>query len=212
MTMVPINVSAIDSYLEAMWALGGTDLHLTAGAPPLVRVDGRLHPLPDQPALRPEETAQLILGVLTDDLSSQFRREKEVDFSFSWHGQTRFRANVYYQQGTMAMALRAIPYRIPTMEELGLPPVMEHFANLPQGLVLVTGPTGSGKSTTQASMIDYINQNRELPHPHDRGPDRVRAHAQALRGQPARGRLRHRLVRPRAALRAARRPRRHPRR
>ena len=161
MTMVPINVSAIDTYLESMWALGGTDLHLTAGAPPLVRLDGRLFPLPDQPALRAEETAQLILGVLTDDLSSQFRREKEVDFSFSWHGQTRFRANVYYQQGTMAMALRAIPYRIPTMEELGLPPIMEHFAHLPQGLILVTGPTGSGKSTTQASVIDFINQNRE---------------------------------------------------
>ncbi len=99
--------------------------------------------------------------MLTEDLSSQFRREKEVDFSFSWHGQTRFRANVYYQQGTMAMALRAIPYRIPTMEELGLPPIMEHFAHLPQGLILVTGPTGSGKSTTQASVIDFINQNRE---------------------------------------------------
>jgi twitching motility protein PilT len=158
--MVPINVSAIDSYLEAMWGLGGTDLHLTAGAPPLVRVDGRLFPIPDLAPLRAEETAQLILGVLTDELSSQFRREKEVDFSFSWHGQTRFRANVYYQQGTMAMALRAIPYRIPTMEELGLPPIMEHFAHLPQGLILVTGPTGSGKSTTQASVIDFINQNR----------------------------------------------------
>ncbi len=162
MTMVPIDVSAIDAYLEAMWALGGTDLHLTAGAPPLARVDGRLVPLANQPALRAEETAQLILSVLTDDLSSQFRREKEVDFSFSWQRQTRFRANVYYQQGTMAMALRAIPYRIPTMEELGLPPIMEYFAHLPQGLVLVTGPTGSGKSTTQASVIDFINETREL--------------------------------------------------
>ena len=168
-----------------------------------MRVDGKLVPLPDEPALRAEETAQLILGVLTDDSEPQFRREKEVDFSFSWHDQTRFRANVYYQQGTIAMALRAIPFRIPTFEELGLPPIMEYFANLPQGLLLVTGPTGSGKSTTQASVIDFINANRRVPHPHDRGPDRVRAPAQALRGQPARGRLRHRLVRARAALRAA---------
>ncbi len=161
MTMVPIDVSAIDQYLEGMWGLGATDLHITAGAPPLVRVDGRLFPMPDRTPLRSEETAQVILSVLTEDLKQQFRRDKEVDFSFSWQGQTRFRANVFYQQGTIAMALHAIPFDIPSMEQLGLPPVMEHFANLPQGLVLVTGPTGSGKSTTQASIIDYINQNRE---------------------------------------------------
>jgi twitching motility protein PilT len=161
MTMVPIDISAIDRYLEGMWALGATDLHITADAPPLVRVDGRLFAMPDQTPLRSEETAQIILSVLTEDLKQQFRRDKEVDFSFSWQGQTRFRANVFYQQGTIAMALRSIPYAIPTMEQLGLPPVMEHFANLPQGLLLVTGPTGSGKSTTQASIIDYINQHRE---------------------------------------------------
>jgi twitching motility protein PilT len=160
MTMVPLNVSAIDRYLQALWERGGTDLHLTAGAPPLVRVDGRMLPL-DEPELSGEDCAQLILSVLNEDLSSQLRREKEVDFSFSWHDQTRFRANCYFQQGTMAMALRAIPFRIPSFEELGLPPVIEYFANLPQGLVLVTGPTGSGKSTTQASVIDFINEHRE---------------------------------------------------
>jgi twitching motility protein PilT len=161
MTMVPLNVSAIDRYLEALWAVGATDLHFTAGAPPLVRVDGRLVPLADEKALSAEECAQLILSVLNDDLSSQLRREKEADFSFSWQDQTRFRGNAYFQQGTLAMALRAIPYRIPTFEELGLPPVMEYFANLPQGLLLCTGPTGSGKSTTQASVIDFINTHRE---------------------------------------------------
>ena len=103
----------------------------------------------------------------------------------------------------MAMALRAIPYRIPTLEELGLPPIMEHFANLPQGLVLVTGPTGSGKSTTLASMIDCINQNRECHILTIEDPIEYVHHAQALGGEPARGRLRHRLVRTGAALRAA---------
>jgi len=161
MTMVPLNVSAIDRYLEAMWSLGATDLHFTAGAPPLVRVDGRLIPLADEKVLAADECAQLVLSVLNDDLSAELRREKETDFSFSWQDQTRFRGNAYFQQGTIAMALRAIPYRIPTFEELGLPPVMEYFANLPQGLLLCTGPTGSGKSTTQASVIDFINTHRE---------------------------------------------------
>jgi twitching motility protein PilT len=161
MTMMPLNVSAIDRYLEALWAMGGTDLHFTAGAPPLVRIDGRLVPLPDEKILNAEECANLVLSVLNDDLSSELRREKEADFSFSWQDQTRFRGNAYFQQVTLAMALRAIPYRIPTFEELGLPPVMEYFANLPQGLLLCTGPTGSGKSTTQASVIDFINTHRE---------------------------------------------------
>ena len=161
MTMVPIDISAIDRYLEGLWERGGTDLHITAGAPPLVRVDGKLGPLNDDEPLRAEDTAQLILSVLTEDLKQQFRRTKEVDFSFSWHDQTRFRANVFYQQGSIAMALRAIPFRIPSFEELGLPPIIEQLANLPQGLLLVTGPTGSGKSTTQASVIDYINANRQ---------------------------------------------------
>ena len=168
-----------------------------------MRVDGKLGPLNDEDPLRAEDTAQLILSVLTEDLKQQFRRTKEVDFSFSWHDQTRFRANVFYQQGSIAMALRAIPFRIPSFEELGLPPIIEQLANLPQGLMLVTGPTGSGKSTTQASVIDYINANSPVPHPDDRRPDRVRAPPQALRGEPTRGRVRHRLVRAGPSLRAA---------
>ena len=160
MTMVPVNVSAIERYLEGLWARGGTDLHITAGAPPMIRVDGRIVPL-DEPALRPEDATQLILSLLHEDLARQLRREKEVDFSFSWHEQTRFRANCFFQQGVMSLALRSIPFRIPSFEELGLPPIIETFANLSQGLILCTGPTGSGKSTTQASVIDYINDQRE---------------------------------------------------
>ena len=160
MTMVPINIAAIDRYLEPLWERGATDLHISAGAPPMIRVEGRLIPL-DEPDLGAEDATQLILSVLSDDLALQLRREKEVDFSFSWKNQTRFRANCFFQQGAMALALRSIPFRIPSFEELGLPPIIETFANLPQGLILCTGPTGSGKSTTQASVIDYINENRE---------------------------------------------------
>ena len=101
------------------------------------------------------------LGLLDDDLAARFHAEKEVDFSFSWREEIRFRANVFRQQGSTALALRAIPFDIPTFDELGLPPIMEYFAGLPQGLLLVTGPTGSGKSTTQASVIDFINHTRE---------------------------------------------------
>ena len=126
MTMVPIDISAIDRYLEGLWERGGTDLHITAGAPPLVRVDGKLGPLNDDEPLRAEDTAQLILSVLTEDLKQQFRRTKEVDFSFSWHDQTRFRANVFYQQGSIAMALRAIPFRIPYLR--GARPAADHRA------------------------------------------------------------------------------------
>jgi twitching motility protein PilT len=161
MTTVALNVSVIERYLDALWALGATDLHFTAGAPPLVRIDGRLIPLADEKVLSADDSAQLVLSILNEDLSAELRREKEVDFSFSWQDRTRFRGNAYFQQGTIAMALRAIPYRIPTFEELGLPPVMEYFASLPQGLLLCTGPTGSGKSTTQASVIDFINTHRE---------------------------------------------------
>jgi twitching motility protein PilT len=160
MTLSHVNPAPIDAYLRRLWEAGATDLHLIAGAPPLIRVDGDLRPLPGEAALGADEVTQLILGVLAEDLIAQCRREKEVDFSFPWDGRTRFRANVFHQQGTLAMALRAIPFHIPSFEELCLPPVVERFANLPQGLVLVTGPTGSGKSTTLASVIDYINEHR----------------------------------------------------
>ena len=113
MTLIPINPAAIDHLLEALWERGGTDLHLAPGAPPLVRIDGRLVPIEDQPTLSAEEVTHLILGVLGAELTSRLRSEKELDFAFSWQERTRFRGNVYYQRGTIAMALRAIPYRIP---------------------------------------------------------------------------------------------------
>ena len=160
MTTTPVDITGIEQYLTVLALHNATDLHLTAGAPPLLRIDGKLTPI-DQPALNADQVAELVLGLLDPELVTRFHDEKEIDFSFSWRDEIRFRANVYRQQGTVALALRAIPVEIPNFDELGLPPIMEYFAGLPQGLLLVTGPTGSGKSTTQASVIDFINRNRE---------------------------------------------------
>jgi twitching motility protein PilT len=143
-----------------MWERGGSDLLITAFSPPLIRIDGQLIPIPDEPVLDEEDVEHLVLGVLTDELKLELRAEREVDFSFSYKKLARFRGNCFFQMGAIAMSLRMIPMKLPTFEELGLPPAVEYFANLPQGLVLVTGPTGSGKSTSLAAIIDYINVNR----------------------------------------------------
>jgi twitching motility protein PilT len=160
MTTAPVDIAGIEQYLTVLALHNATDLHLTAGAPPLLRIDGKLTPI-DEPPLSADQVAELVMGLLDPELVTRFHEEKEIDFSFSWRDEIRFRANVFRQQGTVALALRAIPFDIPTFDELGLPPIMEYFAGLPQGLLLVTGPTGSGKSTTQASVIDFINHNRE---------------------------------------------------
>jgi twitching motility protein PilT len=123
-------------------------------------VDGALRPIDGQPALGEAEASKLVLRVLGTELAEQLRANKEVDFSFSWGDRARFRGNAYHQQGGYALALRMIPYHIPSFEELGLPASIGDLGKLPQGLVLVTGPTGSGKSTTLASVIDSINVNR----------------------------------------------------
>ncbi|MFA5890351.1 MAG: type IV pilus twitching motility protein PilT [Actinomycetota bacterium] len=155
-----ISSEAIDHLLQDLMEEGATDLLLTAGTPPLMRVDGALVPMSGKKPLRPEDTEALILSTLTRELGAAFQRAKEVDFSFNWRGVARFRANAFRQRGSAALALRLIPYRIPTFDELGLPEVVESFVLRNQGLILVTGPSGSGKSTTQASMIDRINENR----------------------------------------------------
>lgn len=157
--MARAKLEAINAYLKELWERRGTDLLLTAGAPPLIRVDGKLQALDGGP-LTPSDCQRLILSVLTEELSVEFKRLKEIDFSFNWEGTARFRANAFLQRGSMGLCLRLIPYRIPTFEELGLPAAVERFVRLPQGLVLVTGPTGAGKSTTLASMIDSINDHR----------------------------------------------------
>ena len=139
-----------------------TDIHITAGVPPIIRVDGRLIPLIGYPPMTPKDTQEFIYSFMNEKQKKTFEEKKELDFSFGIKGIGRFRVNVFYQRGTVAAALRRIPYEIKPMEELGLIPKVRDLCHLSMGLVLVTGPTGSGKTTTLASMIDYINTN--FPH------------------------------------------------
>lgn len=136
-----------------------SDLHLAVGRPPMLRIDGKMTPTGFE-NLSPEESKRLIYSVLRDDQKQKFETEKELDFSLSLHEFGRFRVNVHYQRGTVAGAFRTIPSRIPTLEELRLPEVIPTILDHTSGLILVTGPTGSGKSTSLAAMIDYINDRR----------------------------------------------------
>lgn len=138
----------------------GSDIHIKTGLPPIVRIDGRLHPIPNTPRLSPE-----IVGAMADSLMNARQRKKfeeswEVDLAYAVPGLGRFRVSIYRQRGTIAMVFRAISVVIPTLEGLNLPPVIKQICQEERGLVLVTGTTGSGKSSTLAAMIDYINQNR----------------------------------------------------
>src|SRR6185295_15117348 len=138
-----------------------SDLHITAGVPPEFRVDGVLVPASEHEVTTPESAAQLAYSVMSDEQRRKFETTRELDFSFGIKGMARFRANVFLQRGVVSMAVRQIPYDILPMEKLGLPNVVKEFTNKHRGLVLVTGPTGSGKSTTLASMIDRINGARQ---------------------------------------------------
>ncbi|MGD0584253.1 MAG: type IV pilus twitching motility protein PilT [Oryzomonas sp.] len=137
----------------------GSDLHITTNTAPQIRVDGKLTPL-DFPPLNQIETKQLCYSVLTDAQKHKFEEENELDLSFGVKGLSRFRGNIFVQRGAVAGVFRVIPYRVLSFEELGLPPIVSELAAKSRGLILVTGPTGSGKSTTLASIIDYININR----------------------------------------------------
>ena len=146
--------------LRIMTEMGGSDLHLTTNSPPQVRVHGHLSALPGYRALTPSETKSLAYSVLTDAQKHRFEENLELDFSFGLKGMSRFRANLYNQKGAVGAVFRAIPYEIKSFSALGLPPVVSDLCTKPRGLVLVTGPTGSGKSTTLAAMIDKINIER----------------------------------------------------
>ncbi len=145
--------------LKAMIEKGASDLHVTTNSPPQLRVDGRLQAL-KMPPLPPPETKQLCYSVLTDAQKHRFEENSELDLSFGVKGLSRFRANIFVQRGAVAGAFRAIPYKVMSIEELGLPKAITEIAGKPRGLVLVTGPTGSGKSTTLASIIDKVNRER----------------------------------------------------
>lgn len=145
--------------LKILVESNGSDLHITTNTPPQIRVDGQMTPL-DFPPLNQVETKQLCYSVLTDAQKHKFEEENELDLSFGVKGLSRFRGNIFIQRGAVAGVFRVIPYKILTFEELNLPPIVSELAAKPRGLILVTGPTGSGKSTTLASIIDYINLNR----------------------------------------------------
>jgi len=147
--------------LEQMVKMGASDLHLTVGSPPVVRIDGKLQRL-NYDMLTSEQTKKLSYSMLNEKQKQKFEQNSELDFSFGIEQMSRFRCNMFMQRGNVAVALRQIPYKIMTFEELGLPKVVAEFAKLPRGLVLVTGPTGSGKSTTLASIIDKINRERPV--------------------------------------------------
>jgi twitching motility protein PilT len=145
--------------LKTMVERGGSDLHVTTNSAPQIRIDGKLVPL-DMPVLTAPETKQLAYSVLTDAQKHRFEENLELDLSFGIKGLARFRANIFNQRGATAAVYRQIPYEILGFRDLGLPTVVEEICNKPRGLVLVTGPTGSGKSTTLAAMIDKINRER----------------------------------------------------
>src|SRR3954453_20924845 len=154
--------TTVDALLESLWDAKGTDLLLTAGAMPLIRVDGDLRPIDGHATLTSEETAAAAEELLTDGQRARFADGHELDFSFSWRGHARIRGNAFRQRGAVAVALRMIPRDIPSFEDLGTPPVVQRFAEMRQGLVFVTGHTGSGKATPLASMMHWINQNRPV--------------------------------------------------
>src|SRR5438067_2382686 len=153
-----MNVTLSD-LLKKMLEMSGSDLHITTNSPPQIRVHGHLHPL-DMPPLQPAETKQLGYSVLTDAQKHRFEENLELDFSFGLKGLARFRGNLFNQRGATGGVFRVIPFEIKSFQQLNLPPIISKLCDKPRGLVLVTGPTGSGKSTTLAAMIDKINTER----------------------------------------------------
>lgn len=150
---------ALSELLRKMIEHGGSDLHITTNSAPMVRVHGVLRPL-EYSELTPAETKQLAYSVLTDAQKHRFEETLELDFSFGIKGLSRFRANIFNQRGAVGAVFRSIPYEIRSFEELGLPAVITKLCEKPRGLILVTGPTGSGKSTTLAAMVDKVNRDR----------------------------------------------------
>ncbi len=152
----------IELFLEDVVKKDASDLHLQVGVPPMLRVDGALKPISDAPVLGEDDVEKLVFAVMDEDQKNLLMKDKEVDFSFSFGDLGRFRVNAFHERGNIAAALRLIPTKIRTVEELNLPKILNDFTNIPRGLVLVTGPTGSVKSTTLAAMVDKINTDKAL--------------------------------------------------
>ena len=150
----------IEILLEEIVRKNASDLHLQVGLPPMMRLDGVLAPFPGYNPLNAEEVEHLVFAILDDDQQKILIKDKEIDFSFAFGDLGRFRVNAFHERGNLAASLRLIPNQIKSITELGMPPVIQSFADFPRGLVLVTGPTGSGKSTTLAALIDKINSEK----------------------------------------------------
>lgn len=150
----------IEFLLEEVIKRNGSDLHLEVGLPPVVRVDGSLVPVPSQEPLSEQAVETLVFGLLDEDQKQILLRDKEFDFSFAFGDLGRFRVNAFHERGNLAAAMRLISNEIKTVEQLGLPPIINKFAEYPRGLVLITGPTGSGKSSTLAALVDRINNDK----------------------------------------------------
>src|SRR3954451_15313334 len=157
---MPETFLSIDALLERMVARNASDLHVTVGTPPAMRVHGILERYDDIPELRPEDTHQMLYRILSTEQQKLLEINRQIDFAHSIPGLARFRVNVFFQRGTLGAAFRLIPADIKTLEELGIPSALHSLTEKPRGLVLITGPTGSGKSTTLAALIDEINRKR----------------------------------------------------
>lgn len=151
----------INQYLETVLESGGSDLHLNSEKPPMVRIDSLLHPIKNEAPLTQAVVQGLVFSLLSSKQEAYLKKTKEIDFSYQFQHKARFRVNVFYQQGQVSAALRLIPHHVQTIEELGLPEEIVDFANRNQGFVLCVGPAGHGKTTTLASMVDYINYQRQ---------------------------------------------------
>ena len=186
-----------------------SDLHLSSGVPPMIRVDGDMKRI-NMPALAHKEVHGMVYDIMNDKQRKLYEEFFETDFSFEIPKLARFRVNAFNQNRGAGAVFRNIPSTIISLDDLQAPKIFRDLCMLPRGLVLVTGPTGSGKSTTLAGMVNHCNDNRPDHIHHDRGPDRVRARIQAQPDQSARGASRHHGLLAGAALGVARRPRRHP--
>lgn len=153
---------SIRDLLQAVIDKEGSDLHLSVGAPPIIRVDGELAPAGDFDVLSPTDLEELVNALLSTEQKEMLTMNKELDFSFAYGELARFRVNAFHQRGYIAASLRLIPFAIPTLDDLNLPKTLYDFCYLPQGFVLITGPTGQGKSTTIASLLNYINESRNV--------------------------------------------------
>ncbi len=147
----------LDELLKTMVDMGSSDLHLKVGRPPVIRLHGELQALTDHERIRPQDMDDFIFDVLNDEDQLRLKKQRGIDVAYSLPGISRFRVNILYQRGTLAMVIRIIPFKIPTIEDLGLPDIVSQLAAMHAGLVLVTGPAGCGKSTTLAAIIEFIN-------------------------------------------------------